>query len=75
LLFVSTLIDGAWAGRLLHLAGLDVIGSTAGSLSRFVQDREIELWESKRIVSEASREEVLIIQFNRRWCSSLTLCS
>lgn len=58
LTFISTLIQGAWAGRLLHLAGLDVIGSTAGSLSRIFQDREVELWEHKRIVAEASAEEV-----------------
>jgi len=55
----SALIEGAWAGRLVHLAGLDVIGSTAGSLSRIFQDREIELWEGKRIVGEASQEEVI----------------
>ncbi|KAF9485607.1 hypothetical protein BDN70DRAFT_847463 [Pholiota conissans] len=54
----STLIQGAWAGRLLHLAGLDVIGSTAGSLSRIFQDREVELWEHKRVVAEASPEEL-----------------
>lgn len=42
----------------MHLSGLDVIGSTAGSLSRVVQDRESELWESKRIVGEASPEEL-----------------
>ncbi|KAG6840024.1 hypothetical protein C0991_009490 [Blastosporella zonata] len=54
----SPLIEGAWAGQLLHLSGLDVIGSTAGSLARLIQDREIELWENKRIVSQASSEEV-----------------
>jgi len=57
--FTSALIEGAWSGRLLHLSGLDVIGSTAGSLSRIVQDREIELWENKRIVADASPEEVI----------------
>lgn len=35
-----------------------MIGSTAGSLSRILQDREIELWESKRIVAFATPEEV-----------------
>jgi hypothetical protein len=35
-----------------------VIGSTAGSLSRIIQDRETELWEGKRIVGEASSEEL-----------------
>ena len=47
-----------WSGRLVHLSGLDVIGSTAGSLSRVVQDRETELWEGKRIVGEATPQEV-----------------
>lgn len=56
--YLSPLIEGAWAGRLVHLSGLDVTGSTAGSLSRLFQDREIELWESKRVVREASPEEV-----------------
>lgn len=55
---VSPLIEGAWSGRLLHLSGLDVIGSTAGSLSRMFQDREVELWEGKRIVGSATRPEV-----------------
>ncbi|KAG5728425.1 hypothetical protein E4T56_gene18957 [Termitomyces sp. T112] len=54
----SPLIEGAWAGQLIHLSGLDVIGSTAGSLARLIQDREIELWDNKRIVSEASSEEL-----------------
>ncbi|KAI8989190.1 AAA domain-containing protein [Trametes punicea] len=46
----SPLIEGAWEGRLVHLSGLDVIGSTAGSLGRLMQDREVELWGKKRIV-------------------------
>jgi hypothetical protein len=54
----SPLIEGAWKGQLLHLAGIDVIGATAGSLARLTQDREIELWEGKRIVAKASAEEV-----------------
>ncbi|KAG7095577.1 hypothetical protein E1B28_006310 [Marasmius oreades] len=54
----SPLIQGAWAGKLVHLDSLDVIGSTLGSLSRFIQDREIELWSNKRIVSEASEGEI-----------------
>ncbi|KAF9495262.1 hypothetical protein BDN71DRAFT_1447943 [Pleurotus eryngii] len=48
----SPLIESAWQGRLAHLSGLDVIGSTAGSLSRLFQDREIELWEGQRLVAE-----------------------
>ncbi|OJT05693.1 von Willebrand factor A domain-containing protein 8 [Trametes pubescens] len=46
----SPLIEGAWQGRLVHLSGMDVIGSTAGSLARLTQDREVELWETKRMV-------------------------
>ncbi|KAJ8082257.1 hypothetical protein PM082_008104 [Marasmius tenuissimus] len=55
----SPIIQGAWNGKLVHLASLDVIGSTLGSLSRFIQDREVELWGNKRIVSEASHEELV----------------
>jgi von Willebrand factor A domain-containing protein 8 len=42
----------------VHLSGLDVIGSTAGSLSRLIQDGETELWEGKRIVGQATPDEV-----------------
>ena len=34
----APLVEGAWEGRLVHLAGLDVIGSTAGSLARLTRD-------------------------------------
>ncbi|KAJ7057255.1 AAA domain-containing protein [Mycena amicta] len=51
-------VESAWAGNLVHLSGLDVIGPTAGSLARLVQDREAELWAGKRIVAEASPDEV-----------------
>ncbi|KAI0074593.1 hypothetical protein K474DRAFT_1709721 [Panus rudis PR-1116 ss-1] len=54
----SPLIEGAWKGRLVHLSGIDVVGSTAGSIARLVQDREIELWEGKRIVADATPEEI-----------------
>ncbi|KAJ3565249.1 hypothetical protein NP233_g7756 [Leucocoprinus birnbaumii] len=53
----SSLVEAAWSGRLVHLSGLDVIGSTAGSLSRMFQDREAELWEGKRIVGSAADDE------------------
>ncbi|TFK29464.1 hypothetical protein FA15DRAFT_344640 [Coprinopsis marcescibilis] len=53
----SPLIEGTWSGRLMHLSGLDVIGSTAGSLARLVQDNETELWEGKRIAGQASEDE------------------
>jgi hypothetical protein len=64
MLLHSPLVEAAWTGRLLHLAGLDVIGATAGSLARLVQDRETELWEGKRIVSGASAEEVTLNTIN-----------
>ena len=54
----SALLEGAWAGRLVHLSGLDVIGSTAGSLARLTQDREVELWETKRVVRRMLDGEV-----------------
>ncbi|KAI0672393.1 AAA domain-containing protein [Trametes maxima] len=53
----SPLIEGAWQGRLVHLSGMDVIGSTAGSLARLMQDREVELWEKKRIVRRLVDED------------------
>ena len=55
---VSPLTSGALEGRLVHLSGIDVIGQTAGSLSRLMQDREMELWEGKRLVAQAEAEEV-----------------
>ncbi|KAF9806900.1 hypothetical protein IEO21_08484 [Rhodonia placenta] len=54
----SPLVEAVWSGRLVHLDGIDVIGSTAGSLARLMQDREVELWEDKRIVRQASQEEL-----------------
>ncbi|KAF8263236.1 AAA domain-containing protein [Lactarius quietus] len=47
----SPLVQGAWAGRLVHFSGLDVLGPTAGAVARLLQDREVELWEGKRIVA------------------------
>lgn len=47
----SPLVQGAWAGRLVHFSGLDVLGPTAGAIARLLQDREVELWEGKRIVA------------------------
>uniref|UniRef100_A0A0W0GBJ0 ATPase dynein-related AAA domain-containing protein n=1 Tax=Moniliophthora roreri TaxID=221103 RepID=A0A0W0GBJ0_MONRR len=55
----SSIVEAAWRGKLVHLASLDVIGPTIGALTRFIQDRELELWGNKRIVSEASAEEVV----------------
>ncbi|KLO18907.1 hypothetical protein SCHPADRAFT_935748 [Schizopora paradoxa] len=48
----SPLTMGVWSGKLVHLSGTDVIGPTAGSLARLTQDREIELWEEKRVVGQ-----------------------
>jgi hypothetical protein len=48
---VSPLLQGAWAGRLVHFSGLDVLGTTAGVVARLLQDREVELWEGRRIVT------------------------
>ncbi|EKM57120.1 uncharacterized protein PHACADRAFT_92032 [Phanerochaete carnosa HHB-10118-sp] len=55
----SPLTEGAWEGRLVHLSGIDVIGPTAGSLARIFQDREAELWEGKRMVTQADHDEVI----------------
>ncbi|KAJ6453645.1 AAA domain-containing protein [Mycena vitilis] len=54
----SAIVEAAWAGRLVHLSGLDVIGPTAGAIARLVQDREVELWGGKRIVADASNAEL-----------------
>ncbi|TFK71122.1 hypothetical protein BDN72DRAFT_838036 [Pluteus cervinus] len=56
----SPLIEGALTGKLVHLAGLDVLGATGGSLARLVHDREMELWEKKRIVASASTDELTL---------------
>ena len=55
---LSPLIQGAWAGRLVHFSGLDVLGPTAGAIARLLQDREVELWEGKRIVASLEEDEV-----------------
>ncbi|KAF7366325.1 von Willebrand factor A domain-containing protein 8 [Mycena sanguinolenta] len=54
----AAIVEAAWAGKLVHLSGLDVIGPTAGALARLVQDREAELWGGKRIVADATRAEI-----------------
>ncbi|KAH7915875.1 AAA domain-containing protein [Hygrophoropsis aurantiaca] len=56
----SPLVSGAYSGKLVHLDGLDVSGATGGSLARFMQDREIELWEGKRIVGTATEQETTV---------------
>lgn len=52
----SPLVQGAWAGRLVHFSGLDVLGPTAGAVARLLQDREVELWEGKRIVASLGHD-------------------
>lgn len=44
----APLIKGANDARLVHLAGVDVLGPTLGSLARLMQDREVELWAGLR---------------------------
>ena len=56
----SPLVQGAWAGRLVHFSGLDVLGPTAGAIARLLQDREIELWEGKRIVASLRDDPKLV---------------
>ncbi|EIN14530.1 hypothetical protein PUNSTDRAFT_118001 [Punctularia strigosozonata HHB-11173 SS5] len=54
----SPLISASLAkDRLIHLEGTDAIGSTAGSLARLLQDRELELWHGKRIVAQIAQDE------------------
>ncbi|KAL8292641.1 hypothetical protein RQP46_001253 [Phenoliferia psychrophenolica] len=48
----SPMTMGAWAGKLVHLEGIDSIGATVGSLGRLLNDREGELWEGKRMVGK-----------------------
>ncbi|PWY99398.1 hypothetical protein BCV70DRAFT_162599 [Testicularia cyperi] len=45
----APLVRGAMQGKLIHLAGVDVLGPTLGSLSRLLQDRELELWDGARM--------------------------
>ncbi|KZV72548.1 hypothetical protein PENSPDRAFT_674901 [Peniophora sp. CONT] len=53
----SRLVKGAWDGSLVCLEGVDVLGPTAGVLARLAQDREIELWEGRRIVATSGSNE------------------
>jgi hypothetical protein len=55
----SPLVQGAWAGRLVHFSGLDVLGPTAGAVARLLQDREVELWEGKRIVASLGNNRLV----------------
>lgn len=51
------MVQAAREGKLVHLSGTDVLGPTAGSLARLVQDREIELWEGIRLLEQPSDGE------------------
>ncbi|CAO1613724.1 unnamed protein product [Jaminaea pallidilutea] len=44
----SPLIKATMEAKILHLAGIDVLGPTAASLGSLMQDRTQELWEGKR---------------------------
>ncbi|KAN0062821.1 hypothetical protein ACQY0O_004641 [Thecaphora frezii] len=50
----APLVRGAMQGKLVHLAGVDVLGPTLGSISRLLQDRESELWNGRRLRLDAS---------------------
>lgn len=51
------LVEGVIKGDLVHLDGVDLLGSTAGILSRLSIDRELELWDEKRMVKTLSKSE------------------
>ena len=69
----SPLVQGAWAGRLVHFSGLDVLGPTAGAVARLLQDREVELWEGKRIVASLGDGPVSVRSAGKfHSCVSLT---
>lgn len=44
----SPLLKGAMEAKIVHLAGIDVLGATIGSLSNLLHDRTLELWEGGR---------------------------
>ncbi|CBQ70003.1 conserved hypothetical protein [Sporisorium reilianum SRZ2] len=50
----APLVRGAMQGKLIHLAGVDVLGPTLGSLARLLQDRELELWNGARMTEAQS---------------------
>ncbi|KAH9007354.1 AAA domain-containing protein, partial [Lactarius deliciosus] len=54
----SPLVQGAWEGRLVHFSGFDVLGPTAGAIAWLLQDREVELWEGKRIVASLGDDDM-----------------
>lgn len=44
----SPLVKGAMEAKIVHLANIDVLGPTLGSLASLLQDRSVELWEGGR---------------------------
>ena len=46
----APLVAAAWAGKLVHLEGVDTLGPTVGVLGRLLGEREVELWEGLRMV-------------------------
>ncbi|KAE8209026.1 hypothetical protein CF327_g6940 [Tilletia walkeri] len=54
----APLLRGALSGKLIHLAGVDVLGPTLLALGRLHQDREVELWHGGRAtLTEASASQ------------------
>lgn len=51
----SPLLKSAMSGRIVHLAGVDVLGPTLGSLARLTIDRQAELWQGGRATLAGSK--------------------
>jgi MoxR-like ATPase len=51
----APLLRGATEARIVHLAGIDVLGPTLASLARLTQDRELELWSGGRAALAGSK--------------------
>lgn len=58
----APLVNGAKAGRLVWLDGIDTLGPTFNSLSRMLNDRESELWEGRRLAlrSEGAADSAIV---------------
>ncbi|EGF99746.1 Hypothetical protein MELLADRAFT_94123 [Melampsora larici-populina 98AG31] len=46
----SRLVEGAQAGALVEITGIDLIGSSVGTISGLLDGRSLELWGGKRLV-------------------------
>lgn len=51
----APLLKGALDAQVVHLAGIDVLGPTLGSLGRLTQDRQAELWAGGRAILAGSK--------------------